>query len=179
MANLFTPSLVGANGPWYIDREDCLGDSLQYINANTNYLAAYTAAVSSTASSQINTAVTTLSTYATGTALLSSNGYQILPGGLIMQWGIVDFNNSSYWSNGNARRTITFPRSFSIAPWSVTVTPVIPSGIPAPTFGGVAYDKIGQVSAITNLGADLIIQGTSGSGNNLLAIKVSYLAIGF
>lgn len=176
MASIFTPtSFDQAGSPQRIDLTDCMGDSVSVINANTNYLASYTAAVSSTASSQI----TTLSTYATGTASLSSNGYQIFPGGLIMQWGIVDFNNSSYWSFGNARRTITFPRSFSIAPWSVTVTPVIPSGLPAPTFGQAEYDKIGQVSAITNLGADLIIQGTSGSGNNLLAINVSYLAIGF
>lgn len=37
MANTFTPA-APISGPWYIDREDCIGDSLQYINANTNYL---------------------------------------------------------------------------------------------------------------------------------------------
>jgi hypothetical protein len=36
MANIFTPTSP-ATGPWYIDREDCIGDSLSYINANTNY----------------------------------------------------------------------------------------------------------------------------------------------
>ena len=84
MASIFTPTNFGtALGPYSIDLTDCMGDSVSVINANTNYLASYTAAVSSTASSQI----TTLSTYATGTALLSSNGYQRLPGGLIIQWG--------------------------------------------------------------------------------------------
>jgi microcystin-dependent protein len=39
MASIFTPSFP-ATGPWYIDREDCIGDSLSYLNANTNYLAA-------------------------------------------------------------------------------------------------------------------------------------------
>ncbi len=38
MANIFIPS-PPLSGPWYIDREDCIGDSLSYINANTNYLA--------------------------------------------------------------------------------------------------------------------------------------------
>lgn len=37
MAFVFTPTCPGS-GPWYIDREDCIGDSLLYINANTGYL---------------------------------------------------------------------------------------------------------------------------------------------
>ena len=37
MAFVFTPTCPGT-GPWYIDREDCIGDSLIYINANTGYL---------------------------------------------------------------------------------------------------------------------------------------------
>lgn len=37
MAYVFTPTCPGT-GPWYIDREDCIGDSLLYINANTGYL---------------------------------------------------------------------------------------------------------------------------------------------
>ena len=38
MANTFTPG-GPTSGPWYIDRDDCIGDSLAYINANANYLA--------------------------------------------------------------------------------------------------------------------------------------------
>jgi len=39
MANIFTPGPPIAAGPYYIDREDCIGDSLAWINSNTNYLA--------------------------------------------------------------------------------------------------------------------------------------------
>jgi hypothetical protein len=39
MASIFTPTNFGAaSGPYRIDLTDCMGDSLQYINANTNYL---------------------------------------------------------------------------------------------------------------------------------------------
>ena len=73
MASIFIPTNFGAAfGPYSINLTDCMGDSLQYINANTNYLASYTAAVSSfttavssTASTQIasaNTRITALST---------------------------------------------------------------------------------------------------------------------
>jgi hypothetical protein len=54
MANIFTPSLP-ANGPWYIDREDCIGDSLSYINANTNYLAARIENLNSSVDTRVNT----------------------------------------------------------------------------------------------------------------------------
>ena len=63
MASIFTPTTwPTVFGPYAIDVNDCIGDSVGIINANTNYLASYTAAVSSTASSQINTVTTTLST---------------------------------------------------------------------------------------------------------------------
>jgi hypothetical protein len=39
MANIFVPTPINLSGPWNIAREDCIGDSLGYINANTNYLA--------------------------------------------------------------------------------------------------------------------------------------------
>ena len=66
MASIFIPTNFGAAlGPYRIDLTDCMGDSVSVINANTNYLASYTAAVSSTASTQIasaNTRITALST---------------------------------------------------------------------------------------------------------------------
>jgi len=55
MASIFTPTnWPNVLGPYAIDVNDCIGDSVGIINANTNYLASYTAAVSSTASTQIN-----------------------------------------------------------------------------------------------------------------------------
>lgn len=38
MANILLPA-PPITGPWYIDREDCIGDSLTFINANTNFFA--------------------------------------------------------------------------------------------------------------------------------------------
>jgi len=67
MASTFTPTTwPTVLGPYAIDVNDCIGDSVGIINANTNYLASYTAAISSTANTQIiNSAslvTTTLST---------------------------------------------------------------------------------------------------------------------
>jgi len=67
MASIFTPTTwPTVFGPYAIDVNDCIGDSVGIINANTNYLASYTAAVSSTANTQIvnsaSSVTTTLST---------------------------------------------------------------------------------------------------------------------
>jgi hypothetical protein len=63
MAGIFTPTnWPNVLGPYRIDINDCMGDSVGIINANTNYLASFTAAVSTTAATQINSTVTTLST---------------------------------------------------------------------------------------------------------------------
>jgi hypothetical protein len=67
MASTFTPTnWPNVFGPYAIDVNDCIGDSVGIINANTNYLASYTAAVSSTANTQIvnsaSSVTTTLST---------------------------------------------------------------------------------------------------------------------
>jgi hypothetical protein len=59
MAFVFTPTCPGT-GPWYIDREDCIGDSLLYINANTGYLDCKIDSLSANTSTQINTVTTTL-----------------------------------------------------------------------------------------------------------------------
>jgi hypothetical protein len=49
---------------------------------------------------------------------LSTNGYQRLPGGLIIQWGQVGF-----MSGNNATRRVTFSIQFTSAVYAVTVTP--------------------------------------------------------
>jgi hypothetical protein len=122
MAFVFTPTCPGT-GPWYIDREDCIGDSLLYINANTGYLDCKIDSLSANTSTQINslsantsTQINNLSTYATGTALISNNGYQILPGGLIMQWGVT--GNVS----GDSAVTVYFPIPFPNACLNAQVT---------------------------------------------------------
>lgn len=48
MASIFTPTSFDlAGSPQRIDLTDCMGDSVSVINANTNYLASFTTAVSS------------------------------------------------------------------------------------------------------------------------------------
>jgi len=95
MANIFTP-VIPATGPWTINREDCIGDSLGYINANTNYFGTQIVALSTNVSSisstltNLNTVVTTLSS--SFKSSLSSNGWQKFPSGLIMQWGYALIN---------------------------------------------------------------------------------------
>lgn len=53
MAFVFTPTCPGT-GPWYIDREDCIGDSLVFINANTGYFDCKIDSLSANTSTQIN-----------------------------------------------------------------------------------------------------------------------------
>lgn len=50
---------------------------------------------------------------------LGSNGYQKLPGGLILQWGSVTVNPAF-----NGTQAVTFPTAFSSAVYSVTATPI-------------------------------------------------------
>jgi hypothetical protein len=54
MANIFVPTPINLSGPWNIAREDCIGDSLGYINANTNYLAYTIETLSATSLTRIN-----------------------------------------------------------------------------------------------------------------------------
>jgi len=54
MANIFVPTPINLSGPWNIAREDCIGDSLGFINANTNYLAYTIETLSATAFTRIN-----------------------------------------------------------------------------------------------------------------------------
>ena len=51
-SNLIPTGLGGASGPFNIELTDCMGDSVSVINANTNYLASFTAAVSATAATK-------------------------------------------------------------------------------------------------------------------------------
>jgi hypothetical protein len=87
-----------------ISENQCIGDSLQYINSAFQTLSSYkanliTAVDSPTIDLSYNSITGTLSADVTTSYLLSSNftgtnqsltsnGYQKLPGGLIFQWGV-------------------------------------------------------------------------------------------
>ena len=51
-SNLIPTGLGGASGPFNIELTDCMGDSVSVINANTNYLASFTTAISATAATK-------------------------------------------------------------------------------------------------------------------------------
>ncbi len=51
---------------------------------------------------------------------LTANGYQTLPGGLLLQWGQV----RGAYSGEGAGPTVNFPIPFSAAPFSITTTPI-------------------------------------------------------
>ena len=159
MANTFTPTCPGS-GPWYIDREDCIGDSLVYINANTGYLDCKISSLSANTNTQINN----LSTYATGTALLSSNGYQILPGGLIMQWG----ESGSLTSDGN--QTLTFPIPFPNSCLKAFVTLKNSSTTNDDSFARV----------ISYNSTQIVVRSEYSGGGGISGTRfIDYLAIGF
>lgn len=102
MANLFTPSLVGANGPWYIDREDCLGDSLQYINANTNYLAAYSASQTAAVSAITQQVIPTTLFVPANFSTLSNSNENLT----VVNWSATGTRSSLPWWSGT--QTATF-----------------------------------------------------------------------
>lgn len=98
---------------------------------------------------------------------LSSNGYQIMAGGLIMQWGQVTSNGSE------GTYSVTFPIAFPNA-----CLQIIP-GLNLNTWSNPqGMNTVTQVSSFTTTGAVFYLQAAdpiSGSGTILL----TYLAIGF
>jgi hypothetical protein len=115
MANIFVPTPINVSGPWNIAREDCIGDSLGYINANTNYLALN----QKTLSADIIKTNTTVATISSDSILRLKEGNQQ---GSMPMYGaraFVLFNPSSTASN---LVVTTYNRSSTI----VTVTTLTP-----------------------------------------------------
>jgi hypothetical protein len=100
---------------------------------------------------QFNTAVTDtdiafVNDFTGSNQSLASSGYQKLPGGLIMQWGI----SSSIGPDGT--ETITYPTAFPSAVGSVQITPIISLQI-----GGQGVQSVQSVSTssfVINNGLD-------------------------
>lgn len=88
-------------------------------------------------------------------ATLSGNGYQQLPNGLIMQWGIASVTTGT-------PNAISFPTAFSSAVYSITATLQAPSGN-----GNTVY-----LSSPLTTGVTLNVAGTAGSNT------VNWMAIG-
>jgi hypothetical protein len=137
-----------------------MGDSLFKINNNAANFDTRIDNLSSTTNTQINN----LSTYATGTALLSSNGYQILPGGLIMQWG----ESGSLTSDGN--QTLTFPIPFPNSCLKAFVTLKNSSTTNDDSFARV----------ITYNSTQIVVRSEYTGGGGISGTRfIDYLAIGY
>lgn len=89
MASIFTPtSFDQAGSPQRIDLTDCMGDSVSVINANTNYLASFTTAVSSATRDVVTTVNTLLSTrvFQSESSFVYSADVKSGTSGLTNQW---------------------------------------------------------------------------------------------
>ena len=84
-------------------------------------------------------------------ASLATNGYQKLPSGLMIQWGLYDSTIS-----GETSVSVTFPISFVSACYNVTATPKINAS-------NATRDLWVQVISITKLGASLQTQSYTGA----------------
>jgi hypothetical protein len=97
MAFVFTPTCPGT-GPWYIDREDCIGDSLLYINANAGY---FDCKINSLSSSKLD------NTGGTITGSLTATGNIITPNrpAFRVQKNSANNNASTFISSNNQELT--------------------------------------------------------------------------
>jgi hypothetical protein len=86
---------------------------------------------------------------------LSTNGYQKLPSGLIMQWGQVTGVNQG------SLKTVSFPTSFSSEVYSINVTPK-----DYRTSNDFEVDLYSVAAISTSLTQFTIIQEGTSSGNN-------------
>jgi hypothetical protein len=101
--------------------------------------------------------------------LVSSNGYQKFPGGLIIQWG----TSSTLPNTGTPESTIsqTFPIAFPTAVFSVTT-----GGIGASDGLGTAF--VARYQSLTLSGVTLSGTAIAGSGFTASSAQISWVAIG-
>jgi hypothetical protein len=112
------PSPINSGGlPFSIlQPNDCIGDSLGYFNSNLQNTLSLISTVSAT---------TTTLNNSFGVSL-SSQGYQKLPGGLIMQWGT--FKWTATPGPDPAAITWKYPIPFPNAVFNISITPQISAG---------------------------------------------------
>ena len=142
MATLIAPTPIPAT--------DCIGNSLTTINGNFNTLFADIQSLQNTLSFP---------------ALLTTNGYQILPSGLIMQWG----STAAYTNEG--AQTITFPIPFTTNCFQVIASTTYPTN----------DNKVNawiQVVSFTKSNVILRAQSDAATPTSSKPIYGSYFAIG-
>jgi len=116
---------MACNNVQTIFDNECIGDSLVKINSNFGSLNTFTCNLSSNLSSRIaalqssSSSLSSINSFFTGlNPSLTTNSWQKLPGGLIVQWG------TSGNVAGDANITVTFPITFPAACLCATATVV-------------------------------------------------------
>ena len=180
-----------------ISENQCIGDSLQYINEAFVALDSYVNAISTNVAFiidrpgiplQTTSSPTIRITYDATTSMISAdvigavrttdftglnqnpsqNGYQKLPGGLLMQWGVITIPQSPNSTDG-APTTFTYPLPFPRNVFNIQVTPRYPqalSGTAVPFVSGfptlssciVAFDS-SNLQALENINAYVLAFG--------------------
>lgn len=112
--------------------------NIAYYSNSTTVIGSTALPSGTTATTQtVNTSNTTVATtaFANPGSTVSTNGYQILPGGAIIEWGVT----ASITSAGSA--AITFPFAFPTGVYSITSTPNFIGS------GSQAHDYVSATSA--------------------------------
>ena len=81
----------------------------------------------------------------------SNPGYSFLPGGVLIQWGVVSIASSP--------TTVTFPKAFSAGPWSIVVTPYNNNGSVGMASENFSTTTFKIYSSATSLSASWIATG--------------------
>lgn len=99
---------------------------------------------------------------------LTTNGYQKLPGGLIIQWG-----TATVAAGANGAGSVTFPLAFPSSCVSLSFSCLNPVGSQAVVEGYVF------TTGLTNTGATFINKYIGDSGGTLTAATIYWIAIGY
>lgn len=100
-----------------------------------------------------------------GAASLTSSGYQKLPSGLIIQWGVT----GTFSAEGG--QSVTFPIAFPNAIFAASATPDLPAA-------SSSQDAIAQVYAKSTTGMGIYMQYPSG-GSTTWGMTADWFAIGY
>lgn len=104
-----------------------------------------------------------------GTSQKSASGYQKLPSGIIIQWGIGT-------TPGTVNQTVTLPTAFTTTNYTVTVTEAAAAGwLPGPAYGPTIYGTNNRTTAAFD------IWGVKWSGSSWVAgsLGYSWTAVGY
>jgi hypothetical protein len=118
---------TNATGTWPISISGNAATATSANTANTANTANNANAATTAANCTGNAATVTNGVYLSNfTNSLASSGYQVLPGGLIMQWGNIP--PQSRGSSTSGSYSVTFPTSFTSGVFSIAIALTVPNG---------------------------------------------------